>query len=171
TSFGHYSLKEELRNLKGKAVDENVVTSLTIALKMYEIDVRPIASRLLHNRMVHFEYLRSTEEQAATLRDIVKQGKSRNPLNSSLDYALGNACPLTRITETTEIPLRKLIALENDTPKPIVTLVYSRKPRRSKTSVLASKSKINKSMTANNKEPSKSEESRISNVPSSSLDK
>nr|GEY00103.1 hypothetical protein [Tanacetum cinerariifolium] len=87
TSFGHYSLKEELRNLKGKAVDENVVTSPTIALKMYEIDVRPIASRLLHNRMVHFEYLRSTEEQAATLRDIVKQGKSRNPLNSSLDYA------------------------------------------------------------------------------------
>nr|GEW53770.1 hypothetical protein [Tanacetum cinerariifolium] len=54
---------------------------------MYEIDVQPIASRLLHNRMVHSEYLRSTEEQAATPREKVKQGKSQNLLNRSLDYA------------------------------------------------------------------------------------
>nr|GEU48328.1 hypothetical protein [Tanacetum cinerariifolium] len=84
---------------------------------------------------------------------------------------VGNACHLTRITKTTEVPLRKLITLENDTPKPVVTLVYLRKSRRSKTSVPATKSKINKSMTANNKEPNKSEESKVSNVPSSSLDK
>nr|GEZ36146.1 copia protein [Tanacetum cinerariifolium] len=83
---------------------------------------------------------------------------------------VGNACPLTRIIKTTEVPLRKPIALEIDTPKPVVTLVYSRKPRRSKTSVLASKHKINKSMTANNKEPIKFKESKVSNVPSSSLD-
>nr|GEU34951.1 hypothetical protein [Tanacetum cinerariifolium] len=43
-------------------------------------------------------------------------------------------------------------------------------PRTSKISVPASKPKINKSMTANNKEPSKSKESKVSNVPSSSLD-
>nr|GEZ94224.1 hypothetical protein [Tanacetum cinerariifolium] len=54
------ALKEELRNLKGKAVVENVVTSPTIAPKMYETDVQPIVSRLLHNRMVHSEYLRQT---------------------------------------------------------------------------------------------------------------
>nr|GEV67257.1 integrase, catalytic region, zinc finger, CCHC-type, peptidase aspartic, catalytic [Tanacetum cinerariifolium] len=84
---------------------------------------------------------------------------------------VGNACSLTRITKTTEVPFRKPITLENDTPKPVVTLVYLRKSRRSKTSVPASKSKINKSMTANNKEPSKSEESKVFNVPSSSLDK
>nr|GFA73224.1 hypothetical protein [Tanacetum cinerariifolium] len=83
---------------------------------------------------------------------------------------VGNACPLTKITKTTEVPFRKAIALENDTPNPVVTLVYSRKPMRSKISVPASKSKINKSMTANNKEPSKSEESKVFTVPSSSLD-
>nr|GEU44951.1 uncharacterized mitochondrial protein AtMg00810-like [Tanacetum cinerariifolium] len=44
---------------------------------------------------------------------------------------VGNACPLTRITITTEVPTRKPIALVTDTPKPIVTLVYSRKPRKS----------------------------------------
>ncbi|GKD43730.1 retrovirus-related pol polyprotein from transposon TNT 1-94, partial [Tanacetum coccineum] len=48
---------------------------------------------------------------------------------------VGNACPLTRITITTEVPLRKSSALDNKTPKPVVTLVYSRKPRKSKTSV------------------------------------
>ncbi|GKC13663.1 retrovirus-related pol polyprotein from transposon TNT 1-94, partial [Tanacetum coccineum] len=46
-----------------------------------------------------------------------------------------NACPLTKITTTTEVPLRKSSALDNKTPKPVVTLVYSRKPRNSKTSV------------------------------------
>ncbi|GKD99309.1 retrovirus-related pol polyprotein from transposon TNT 1-94 [Tanacetum coccineum] len=55
---------------------------------------------------------------------------------------VGNACPLTRITTTTEVPLRKPTALENETPKPVVTLVYSRKPRKSQTNVPVSKSKV-----------------------------
>ncbi|GJV18212.1 hypothetical protein Tco_1363535, partial [Tanacetum coccineum] len=69
---------------------------------------------------------------------------------------VGNVCPLTRITTTAEVPLRKPTALETDTPKPVVTLVYSRKPRKSKTNVPVSKPKIIKSISANNKEPSKS---------------
>ncbi|GKB59798.1 retrovirus-related pol polyprotein from transposon TNT 1-94 [Tanacetum coccineum] len=55
---------------------------------------------------------------------------------------VGNACPLTRITTTTEVSLRKPTAIENETPKPVVTLVYSRKPRKSKTNVPVSKSKV-----------------------------
>ncbi|GKG28125.1 hypothetical protein Tco_0406452, partial [Tanacetum coccineum] len=62
-----------------------------------------------------------------------------------------NACPLTRITITTEVPLRKPIDLDND-----VTLVYSRKPRKSKTNVPVSNHKILQSVSANKKEPSKS---------------
>ncbi|GJW26788.1 retrovirus-related pol polyprotein from transposon TNT 1-94 [Tanacetum coccineum] len=62
---------------------------------------------------------------------------------------VGNVCPLTRITTTTEVPLRKPTALENETPKPVVTLVYSRKPRKSKTNVPVSKSKVLKSISAN----------------------
>ncbi|GKE35836.1 hypothetical protein Tco_1455158, partial [Tanacetum coccineum] len=46
---------------------------------------------------------------------------------------VGNVCPLTRITTTTEVPIRKPTGLEIDKPKPVVTLVYSRKPRKSKT--------------------------------------
>ncbi|GJU25231.1 retrovirus-related pol polyprotein from transposon TNT 1-94 [Tanacetum coccineum] len=55
---------------------------------------------------------------------------------------VGNAFPLTRITTTIEVPLRKPTALENETPKPVVTLVYSRKPRKSKTNIPVSKSKV-----------------------------
>ncbi|GJW24724.1 integrase, catalytic region, zinc finger, CCHC-type containing protein [Tanacetum coccineum] len=36
---------------------------------------------------------------------------------------VGNACPLTRITTTTEVPLRKPPALENETHKPIVVQI------------------------------------------------
>ncbi|GJS95701.1 retrovirus-related pol polyprotein from transposon TNT 1-94 [Tanacetum coccineum] len=53
-----------------------------------------------------------------------------------------NACPLTKIPTTTEVPLRKPTDLENETPKPVVTLVYLRKPRKSKTNVPVSKSKV-----------------------------
>nr|GEU80126.1 retrovirus-related Pol polyprotein from transposon TNT 1-94 [Tanacetum cinerariifolium] len=73
------------------------------------------------------------------------------------------------ITTTTEVPTRKLIALETKTPKPVVTLVYLRKPRKSKTTDLVRKSKVIRSVSANKKEPSKSWGSTVSNIPSSSL--
>ncbi|GJX35033.1 retrovirus-related pol polyprotein from transposon TNT 1-94 [Tanacetum coccineum] len=83
---------------------------------------------------------------------------------------IGNAFPLTRVTTTTEVPLRKSTALDNETSKPVVTLVYSRKPRKSKTNVPVSKSTVLKSVSVNIKEPSKSCGSKVSNVSSSSLD-
>nr|GEU56308.1 integrase, catalytic region, zinc finger, CCHC-type, peptidase aspartic, catalytic [Tanacetum cinerariifolium] len=36
---------------------------------------------------------------------------------------VGNACPLTRITTTAKVPLRKPIALESNTPKPVVVQI------------------------------------------------
>nr|GEZ25716.1 Gag-Pol polyprotein [Tanacetum cinerariifolium] len=81
-----------------------------------------------------------------------------------------NACPLTRITTTTKVSLRKPIALESNPPKPVVTLVYSRKPKESRNNVPDSKSKINKFLSANKKEPNKSWGSIISNVPPSTID-
>ncbi|GJW05789.1 retrovirus-related pol polyprotein from transposon TNT 1-94 [Tanacetum coccineum] len=47
-----------------------------------------------------------------------------------------------RITTTTEAPLRKPVVLDNETSKPSITLVYSRKPRNSKTNVPVNKYKI-----------------------------
>nr|GEV06189.1 retrovirus-related Pol polyprotein from transposon TNT 1-94 [Tanacetum cinerariifolium] len=79
-------------------------------------------------------------------------------------------CMCARITTPTEVSPRKPTVLETNTPKPVVTLVYSRKPKKSKTSVPVSKPKIIKSISANNKEPSKSWGSIVSDVSSSSLD-
>ncbi|GJT63896.1 retrovirus-related pol polyprotein from transposon TNT 1-94 [Tanacetum coccineum] len=372
------ALKDELRKLKGKDIVDHVVTKHTIALEMLKIDVEYLNPRLLHNRSAHSDYLKHTQEEAAILKEIVKQGKLQNPLNNSLDSAckytkqiqelliiigqtcpsinnfgdklvavtpknkdkrvrftepvtssgnkhpkidsssnlvsnkpalssigvrpsssargsqpsgnttkvkiqrtpsstqknkveahprtvksrlknkncfvepkrnanvqhsklnansellcvkcngcmlfdnhdlcvldfindvnarnksksvkksskrkvwkptgkvftnigytwrptgriftiVGNACPLTRITTTAKVPLRKPTALESDTPKPVVTLVYSRKPKKSKTNVPVSKPKNIKSLSANKKEPSKSWGSIVSDVPSSSL--
>ncbi|GKE15041.1 hypothetical protein Tco_1422618, partial [Tanacetum coccineum] len=69
---------------------------------------------------------------------------------------VGNVWPLTRITTTTEAPLRKPVVLDNKTSKPVVTLVYSRKLKNSKTNVPVSKSKVFQSISANKKEPNKS---------------
>ncbi|GJS81621.1 retrovirus-related pol polyprotein from transposon TNT 1-94 [Tanacetum coccineum] len=66
---------------------------------------------------------------------------------------VGNAFPLTRITTTTEAPLRKPIVLDNKTSKPAITLVYSRKPGNSKTNVPVSKSKVLQSISATKREP------------------
>ncbi|GJW18647.1 retrovirus-related pol polyprotein from transposon TNT 1-94 [Tanacetum coccineum] len=75
-----------------------------------------------------------------------------------------------RITTTTEVPLRKPTALENETPKSVVTLVYSRKPKKSQTNNPVSKSKVLKSVSADKKEPSQSCGSIVSDVLSSTLD-
>ncbi|GJR51061.1 integrase, catalytic region, zinc finger, CCHC-type containing protein [Tanacetum coccineum] len=256
------SLKNDLRKLKGKALADNVVTKHTIDLEMLKIDVEYLNPRLLNNRSAHSDYLKQTQEEAVILREIVEQGKSQNPLNTSLDSAcrkhnhkislyikpmlsstgvklstsasgsqpsgntkkdkiqqtpsstqknkveaqprkvksslknkdcvvapkgtanvqhsklnanselkcvvkvwkptgkvftnigyiwrptgrtftvVGNACPLTRITKTTEVPLKKPTALDHETPKPVVTLVYSQKPRKSKTNIPVSKSMV-----------------------------
>ncbi|GJW43197.1 retrovirus-related pol polyprotein from transposon TNT 1-94 [Tanacetum coccineum] len=83
---------------------------------------------------------------------------------------VGNVCPLTRITTPAEVPPRKPIALKTNTHKPVVTLVYSRKPKKSTTDDPISKTKIVKSISANNKEPNTYWGSIVSDVPSSSLD-
>ncbi|GJS28013.1 retrovirus-related pol polyprotein from transposon TNT 1-94 [Tanacetum coccineum] len=55
---------------------------------------------------------------------------------------VGNACPLTRITTTNEVPSRKPIVLESESPKPVVNLVYSRKPRKNKNTESLSKTEV-----------------------------
>ncbi|GJS14312.1 hypothetical protein Tco_0408784 [Tanacetum coccineum] len=105
------------------------------------------------------------------INNVNARNKSKSVKPTGLTFTIvGNACPLTRITTTTEVPLRKPTALENETPKPVVTLVYSRKPRKSKTNVPVSKSKALKSVSANKKEPSQSWGSIVFDVPSFSLD-
>ncbi|GJT42777.1 integrase, catalytic region, zinc finger, CCHC-type containing protein [Tanacetum coccineum] len=84
------SLKNDLRKSKGKEIVENVIhipSATTIAPGMYKLDLEPLPSRLLRNRKVHIDYLSNTQEQANILREIVKQAKAKQPLDSELDFA------------------------------------------------------------------------------------
>nr|GEX76974.1 hypothetical protein [Tanacetum cinerariifolium] len=273
-------LKDTLRKLKGKAVVDEAVTLHPIDPELLKIDVAPLAPKLRNNRTAHYDYLKHTQEETATLRfteninssgnTIIKTASSSNVLsnkpmisstgvnlptsasgslasgntkkdriqqtqssakrnkleafprddrtslhnkksvvntkdiasvlnsklnvnsdlqcvtcngclfsnnhdscvlefiNSVTSTIVGNACPLIRITTTAKVPLTKHIPLESNTSKPVVTLVYSQKPKESRNNVLVSNSKINKSLIADKKEPNKSWGSTISNVPSSS---
>nr|GEZ52463.1 retrovirus-related Pol polyprotein from transposon TNT 1-94 [Tanacetum cinerariifolium] len=70
---------------------------------------------------------------------------------------VGNVCPLTRIATPTIVPPREPIPIVNNTDKPVVTLVYTRKPK-------AANKKV-----PNKLEPNNSWGSSSSNVPSSLL--
>nr|GEV56920.1 retrovirus-related Pol polyprotein from transposon TNT 1-94 [Tanacetum cinerariifolium] len=114
-------------------------------------------------------YPKNLRENFGNQQEITNVGYIWRPTGRTFTI-VGNAYPLTRITTTAKVPLRKPISLESNPPKPVVTLVYSRKPKESRNNVLVSKSKINKSLSANKKESNKSRGSTVSNVPSSSID-
>nr|GEZ94944.1 hypothetical protein [Tanacetum cinerariifolium] len=68
-------LKEELRNIDRELALEK------------QIDVAPLVPKLRKNRTSHIDYIRHTQEEAATLREIVESERLLSPLNTSLVYA------------------------------------------------------------------------------------
>nr|GEZ06007.1 integrase, catalytic region, zinc finger, CCHC-type, peptidase aspartic, catalytic [Tanacetum cinerariifolium] len=148
-------LKDTVSKLKGKAMVNKAVPLHSIDPELLKIDVAPLAPKLRNNRIAHNDYLKHTQEETATLREIVENERLLNPLNTSLDYVL---------------PLRKPIPIESNTSMPVVTLVYSQKSKEAKNTVSVSKSKINKSLVANKKEPNNSWGSTISSVPFSTIE-
>nr|GEX61365.1 integrase, catalytic region, zinc finger, CCHC-type, peptidase aspartic, catalytic [Tanacetum cinerariifolium] len=81
------ALKETLSKLKGKAIVNEAVTLHPIDPELMKLDVAPLAPKLRNNRTAHTDYLRHTQEETATLREIVESERLFNPLNTSLDYA------------------------------------------------------------------------------------
>nr|GEX07815.1 hypothetical protein [Tanacetum cinerariifolium] len=81
------ALKDTLRKLKGKVVVDEAVTLHPIDPELLKIDVAPLAPKLQNNKTVHYDYLKHTQEETATLRELVKNERLFNPLNTSLDYA------------------------------------------------------------------------------------
>ncbi|GKC90130.1 retrovirus-related pol polyprotein from transposon TNT 1-94, partial [Tanacetum coccineum] len=81
---------------------------------------------------------------------------------------VGNACPLTRITATNEVPPMEPIPIEAVAQKLVETKVYTRKPKVPKTIGSNRKPKIGKSMISNKTEPDTSRGSNTLVTPSSS---
>nr|GEW25780.1 retrovirus-related Pol polyprotein from transposon TNT 1-94 [Tanacetum cinerariifolium] len=84
------ALKYTLRKLNRKAVVDEAVNLHPIDLELLKIDVTPLAPKLQNNRTVHYDYLKHTQEETVTLRELVKNERLLNPLNTSLDYAFSN---------------------------------------------------------------------------------
>nr|GEV08173.1 integrase, catalytic region, zinc finger, CCHC-type, peptidase aspartic, catalytic [Tanacetum cinerariifolium] len=81
------ALKDTLSKLKEKVVVNEAVTLHPIDPELLRIDVAPLAPKLGNNRIAHNDYLKHTQEETATLREIVENERFLNPLNTSLDYA------------------------------------------------------------------------------------
>nr|GFB86259.1 pyruvate, phosphate dikinase regulatory protein, chloroplastic [Tanacetum cinerariifolium] len=84
--------KEQLNKLKGKAVLTDAVSLNPIDPALLQVDVAPLVPKLRKNRTAHTDYIRHTQEEAATLREIIESERLLSPLNTSLDYA----CKYTR---------------------------------------------------------------------------
>nr|GEZ01685.1 hypothetical protein [Tanacetum cinerariifolium] len=104
------ALKDTLRKLKGKAAVDGAVTLHLIDLELLKIDVAPLAPKLRNNRTVHCDYLKHTQEETVTLREIVENERLLNLLNTSLDYA----CKYTKRIQELLIILKQTCPCIND---------------------------------------------------------
>nr|GFC23556.1 hypothetical protein [Tanacetum cinerariifolium] len=86
------ALKVQLDKFKGKTVFTEVVFLNPIDPELLKVDVAPLVPKLRKNRTTHTDYIRHTQEEAATLREIVESERLLSPLNTSLVYA----CKYTR---------------------------------------------------------------------------
>nr|GEY99047.1 integrase, catalytic region, zinc finger, CCHC-type, peptidase aspartic, catalytic [Tanacetum cinerariifolium] len=68
-------LKEQLNKLKGKATLTEAVSLNPIDPELLKVDVAPLVTKLRKNRTAHTDYIRHTQEEAATLREILERTK------------------------------------------------------------------------------------------------
>ncbi|GJR08557.1 retrovirus-related pol polyprotein from transposon TNT 1-94 [Tanacetum coccineum] len=81
------ALKNELRKLKGKALDKEAIETHYVGPKVSKDNMEPITPKLLNKRTTHSSYIKHTQEEALVLRDIVEHVKSNYPQDSLLESA------------------------------------------------------------------------------------
>nr|GEZ72515.1 hypothetical protein [Tanacetum cinerariifolium] len=77
---------------------------------LLKIDVASLAPKLHNNRTTHTNYLRHTQEETTTLREIAESERLLNLLNTSLDYA----CKYTKRIQELLIILQQTCPCIND---------------------------------------------------------
>ncbi|GJS48859.1 hypothetical protein Tco_0598980 [Tanacetum coccineum] len=81
------ALKNELRKLKGKAVDKEAIETHSVVPNVSKDNMEPITPKLLNKRTAHSSYIKHTQEEALVLRDIVEHVKANYPQDSLLESA------------------------------------------------------------------------------------
>nr|GEY38047.1 auxilin-like protein [Tanacetum cinerariifolium] len=110
------ALKDTLSKLKGKAVVNEAVTLHPIDPELLKIDVAALAPKLQNNRTAHYDYLKHTQKETATLREIVENQRLLNPLNTSLDYACIKLMAMTPVNKNKKIRVTEHITSSGNTP-------------------------------------------------------
>nr|GEU52061.1 retrovirus-related Pol polyprotein from transposon TNT 1-94 [Tanacetum cinerariifolium] len=132
------ALKDNLRKLKGKAMVDEAVILHPIDPELLKIDVAPLSPKLQNSKTAHYDYLKHTQEETATLREIVKHERSLNPLNTSLDYA----CKYTKRIEELLIIIEQTCPYINDLGDKLMAVTPMNKTKKvgisHKTSVVCS---------------------------------
>nr|GEZ35034.1 integrase, catalytic region, zinc finger, CCHC-type, peptidase aspartic, catalytic [Tanacetum cinerariifolium] len=134
-------------------VVDDVVTSHPIDPEMLKVDVAPLASKFWNNKITYSGYLRHTQEETTTLREIVEQAKSLNPLNNSLDYACNKLMAMTPMNKTKRVRFTEPVTSSGNTNIKTTSSsnVVSNKPMLSSTGVNLSTSTSGSQPSGNTK--------------------
>ncbi|GKF91845.1 hypothetical protein Tco_0275546, partial [Tanacetum coccineum] len=81
------ALKNELRKLKGKALDKEDTLTHSVDPKVSKDNMEPIIPKLLNKRTAHSSYIKHTQKEALVLRDIVEHVKANYPQDPLLEFA------------------------------------------------------------------------------------
>nr|GFA16084.1 hypothetical protein [Tanacetum cinerariifolium] len=104
------ALKEQL---KGKTVLNKAISLNPIDPALLQVDVVPLVPKLRKNRTAHIDYIRHTQEEVATLRELVESERLLSPLNTSLAYALQtdepNLSGTTIVEVSKELPKASMV--------------------------------------------------------------
>ncbi|GJT82027.1 retrovirus-related pol polyprotein from transposon TNT 1-94 [Tanacetum coccineum] len=186
------SLKNDLRKVKGKEIVGNVAqipNVITIAPRMFKLDIEPISHRLNNNRDAHEDYLKKTIENTDTIRGLVECARIPNPSEPLLDSAckftkhvqellvyVSQTCPsFTKPSQKLVVvtPMNKVKKVRFSEPltslRKIHKQVESSETQDSNTPVLPS-TRLRSSTSASGSQPTDNKKNdRISQTPSSNM--
>nr|GFC06854.1 hypothetical protein [Tanacetum cinerariifolium] len=120
------ALKEQLNKLKGKAILTEAVSLNPIDHALLQVDVAPLVPKLRKNRTAHTDYIRHTQKEAATLREIVETERLLSPLDTSLAYA----CKYTRRIQELLMILQQTFPSINDLGTKLVPVTPMNKTKQ-----------------------------------------
>nr|GEW66069.1 hypothetical protein [Tanacetum cinerariifolium] len=131
------ALKETLSKLKGKVVVDEAVTLHPIDPELLKIDVAPLAPKLQNNKTAYYDYLKHTQEETVTLREIVENESLLNPLNTSIAYTCTKLMAVNLVNNNKKIRFTEHIPSSGNTSIKTTssTNVVSNKPVLTSTGV------------------------------------
>ncbi|GJZ71938.1 retrovirus-related pol polyprotein from transposon TNT 1-94 [Tanacetum coccineum] len=157
------ALKNKLRKLKGKALDKEATETHSVDPKVSKDNMEPITPKFLEHVKANYpqdSLLESAFRYTKVIQDLLSHISRSCPSINNFGPQLVEVTPrkkdkkvrtfyycladysLQAIPGMIGLPSRKLIVLESKPPKPVVKLVYSRKPRKDKNTESVSKTKV-----------------------------